>query len=356
MAALASTTGDPCFPVPTLGLVGFSDSGKTTLLELAIPLLVATGLRVAVIKHAHHALKAVEGTDSARFVAAGATRVLVAGPGRAITDAAESLDDPVAVRAWMPLDLDLILVEGFKLAPWPKFWLGDTAPVDVQHAGPWVPLNPQISPADLADALRDWLNRERTAAPWRTGILIGGGSGRMGLPKSLLMIEGMSMLDRLLTGAIQAVLLGAGGTDQLVSPVPRLPDAPGVAGPMGGVLAAMRWDPRSAWFVTACDFPYLDLEARTWLIGQRAPGRWVIAPILDGEVIPVAAIYEPQCRPHLELAAARGERSLQRILAALPQTYAPEVPGHLRRAFSSANTPAEWRALTGEEPRIAHPR
>ncbi|TNI24335.1 molybdopterin-guanine dinucleotide biosynthesis protein MobB, partial [Aeromonas veronii] len=44
-------------PAPTLPLLGFaawSGTGKTTLLEQLIPLLVDRGLRIGVLKHAHH--------------------------------------------------------------------------------------------------------------------------------------------------------------------------------------------------------------------------------------------------------------------------------------------------------------
>jgi molybdopterin-guanine dinucleotide biosynthesis protein B len=37
-----------------IGIAGYSGSGKTTLIERIIPLLVAEGLRVSLIKHAHH--------------------------------------------------------------------------------------------------------------------------------------------------------------------------------------------------------------------------------------------------------------------------------------------------------------
>ena len=37
-----------------IGIAGFSGSGKTTLIEKVVPLLVAQGLRVSLIKHAHH--------------------------------------------------------------------------------------------------------------------------------------------------------------------------------------------------------------------------------------------------------------------------------------------------------------
>ena len=37
-----------------IGIAGYSGSGKTTLIEKVIPLLVKVGLRVSLIKHAHH--------------------------------------------------------------------------------------------------------------------------------------------------------------------------------------------------------------------------------------------------------------------------------------------------------------
>jgi len=40
--------------VKVIGIAGFSGSGKTTLIEKVVPLLVAQGLRVSLIKHAHH--------------------------------------------------------------------------------------------------------------------------------------------------------------------------------------------------------------------------------------------------------------------------------------------------------------
>src|SRR3546814_2510374 len=53
-------------------------SGKTTLLADLIPLLVAQGLRVSTIKHAHHDFDVDQpGKDSYRHRAAGASEVLI---------------------------------------------------------------------------------------------------------------------------------------------------------------------------------------------------------------------------------------------------------------------------------------
>ena len=42
---------------PILGIAAWSGTGKTTLLEKLLPLLAAYGLKVAVIKHAHHSFE-----------------------------------------------------------------------------------------------------------------------------------------------------------------------------------------------------------------------------------------------------------------------------------------------------------
>ena len=62
----------------TFGFAGWSGSGKTTLIEKLIPLFVARGLRVSLIKHAHHTFDVdVPGKDSYRHRHAGAMEVLV---------------------------------------------------------------------------------------------------------------------------------------------------------------------------------------------------------------------------------------------------------------------------------------
>ncbi|MCD6008936.1 molybdopterin-guanine dinucleotide biosynthesis protein B [Halomonas sp. IOP_31] len=66
-------------PVPLLGIAAWSGVGKTTLLEALLPRLRQAGLRVAVIKHAHHRFDIDRpGKDSYRLRQAGATPMLVA--------------------------------------------------------------------------------------------------------------------------------------------------------------------------------------------------------------------------------------------------------------------------------------
>ena len=62
------------FPIPLLGFAAFSGTGKTTLLEKLIPILVENNLRVALIKHSHHDIEMDKpGKDSYRLRKAGAS-------------------------------------------------------------------------------------------------------------------------------------------------------------------------------------------------------------------------------------------------------------------------------------------
>ena len=106
-----------------LGLAGFSDSGKTTLLEKIIPLLVEQGLRIAVIKHAHHDFEIDKpGKDSYRQRKAGASEVLIASAQRwALIHELGHDTEPTLTELCARLSpCDLVLVEGFKHAAIPK--------------------------------------------------------------------------------------------------------------------------------------------------------------------------------------------------------------------------------------------
>ncbi len=104
--------------VPLLGFAAFSGTGKTTLIEAILPKLVERGLRVAVIKHAHHDFDIdQQGKDSYRLRKAGATQMLISSRYRRalITETPTTEATlPHLIRQLDQSQLDLILVEGFK--------------------------------------------------------------------------------------------------------------------------------------------------------------------------------------------------------------------------------------------------
>lgn len=108
--------------IPILSFAGYSGTGKTTLIERLLPLLIESGLRVAVIKHDVHGFDIDrEGKDSWRFTQAGAAVSAISSPEKAafIEQRALSFSD---VRARMT-DVDLILVEGYKSEDIPQIGL-----------------------------------------------------------------------------------------------------------------------------------------------------------------------------------------------------------------------------------------
>ena len=106
-----------------MGIVGWSGSGKTSLLVELLPLLRARGLKVSTMKHAHHRFDVDKpGKDSFRHREAGASEVLVVTSSRWVL-MHESRDEPepsieALIERMTPVDL--LLIEGFKTHSHPK--------------------------------------------------------------------------------------------------------------------------------------------------------------------------------------------------------------------------------------------
>jgi molybdopterin-guanine dinucleotide biosynthesis protein MobB len=338
--------------LPVLAVCGFSGSGKTTVLEAIIPLLRERGLSVAVVKHDAHGVELDRpGKDSDRLFAAGAD-VLLRGPNESAArwhpDAAPDLETALAELCACH---DLVLIEGHKSTPVDKLWLlreGETEPpsgvVAIRRALPWNGKRTTAAIEEITEHLdRVW--RERQV---NTGVMIGGTSSRMGTPKQLLELEGRTLVERV-AGVLQSaagppLLLGAGPVPEALGDLSRLPDPPGISGPMAGLVAALRWHPRVAWLIAACDQPMVSPDAVDWLLAQRGPGRWAVLPRLpDGPVEPFLAVYEPQALGLLERAIASG-RLGPHVLAEHAKVVSPEPPAEIAQAWRSLNTPEEFEA------------
>jgi molybdopterin-guanine dinucleotide biosynthesis protein B len=106
-----------------IGLAGWSGAGKTTLLAKVIPLIVARGLTVSTLKHAHHSFDLDQpGKDSHTHRAAGATEVLSASANRyALMHELRGAPEPSLHELLAKLSpVDLVVVEGFKAARYRK--------------------------------------------------------------------------------------------------------------------------------------------------------------------------------------------------------------------------------------------
>lgn len=131
--APAPTTVGTAWPVPVLGVVGRSGSGKTGLIVRLVATLREAGYRVAVLKHTRHPLLDTPGKDTERFMRAGASRTALVGPGGFFyfQDGAElSLEEAIEL---LSRDVDMVIVEGYREAPIPQVRVlvpGEEAAVD----------------------------------------------------------------------------------------------------------------------------------------------------------------------------------------------------------------------------------
>mgnify|MGYP001819117930 CR=1 FL=1 len=171
-------------PIPVVGFVAPSGTGKTTLLKRLIPLLGDRGIRVGLIKHTHHTFDLdTPGKDSYELRRAGATQVLLASRRRwaLLAENPKGLGEPDLQTMVEGLDgrrLDLVLVEGFKHAAFPKVALyraasgnppacaDDPHVIAVAAEGPLpvptaLPLFDINQPAAIADFLIDHLGLDR---------------------------------------------------------------------------------------------------------------------------------------------------------------------------------------------------
>jgi molybdopterin-guanine dinucleotide biosynthesis adapter protein len=159
-----------------IGFAGYSGSGKTTLVEQLIPVFRLKGLRVSVIKHAHHRFDIDHpGKDTHRHREAGAFEVVVASDKRLAL--MREFEQPTVLSvhhliAELYDGVDWVLVEGFKqsdllkIEVWrgasgkPARYMDDDFVVAIATDTPDQLPHPTVRPVlDIndADGVVDWL-------------------------------------------------------------------------------------------------------------------------------------------------------------------------------------------------------
>ena len=129
------------------GLAGWSGSGKTTLVTKLIPALVARGVSVSTIKHAHHGFDVdTPGKDSYQHRASGATEVMVTSAQRwaLMRELRGAPEPPLEQLVERMAPVDLLLIEGFKAYDHDK--------IEVHRAGLGRPLLSEEDPQIVAVA------------------------------------------------------------------------------------------------------------------------------------------------------------------------------------------------------------
>lgn len=124
------------------GVIGWKNSGKTSLMERLVAEITRRGFSVSTVKHVHHAVDLDQpGKDTFRHRAAGAREVVLASADRfalMVEHRGPEPELPAVLARLAPVDL--VLVEGYKRDSHPKVevWRAETGQPLIQPGDPLV--------------------------------------------------------------------------------------------------------------------------------------------------------------------------------------------------------------------------
>jgi glutamate dehydrogenase (NADP+)/cyclic pyranopterin phosphate synthase/molybdopterin-guanine dinucleotide biosynthesis protein A len=201
--------------------------------------------------------------------------------------------------------------------------------------------------AQLVQCIYHLLEKQTAAIPVWGCLLIGGRSSRMGQPKHLITDgDGHTWVEilasRLAEQTERVVLVGKGDIPKSLAHLPRLTDIAEAKGPLAGILAAMRWNPRASWVVAACDMPLLRAEGLRWLLHTRKPGVWGSVPRnpRTGRLEPLLAHYDFRGRHLFEVMLQQEKLSISAI-GDHSKILTPALPVDLAVSWRNCNTPED---------------
>jgi molybdopterin-guanine dinucleotide biosynthesis protein A len=181
-----------------------------------------------------------------------------------------------------------------------------------------------------------------TVADFEAFVLTGGKSERMGRDKAFIVMDGDAMVVRVCralerAGASRVICVG-GDRDALsaLGLIAIADDFEG-AGPLGGVLAALRTSAAPVTVVTPCDLlaPRAEAFVKLMTALERTPDARVTVPVIDGAWRPLPCALRVGALEELERVFARGERAVHRALAGLERV---EVDAG---SFDDADSPGD---------------
>ena len=205
----------------------------------------------------------------------------------------------------------------------------------------------------VAAAIVESANSLALSRPLYGLVLCGGKSRRMGRDKALLSFsEGSTQLERtarLLGATCDAVFCSARSEQAeayaVLGGVPVIPDVFLDAGPLGGLLSAMRSHPHAAWLVVAVDLPRLDLCCLSRLLQEREPLRFATVYRSQDQAFlePLCAVYEPKFLPAGLAALGLGMTCPGRVLESLRIKEAHQQSSSA--ALANVNTPVDYEQV-----------
>lgn len=192
-------------------------------------------------------------------------------------------------------------------------------------------------------------------APALAGVVLcGGRSVRMGIDKATIEVGGTTLLARAvdrLTAVCDPVLIAPGGLSLGIDADRLVPDELPDAGPLGGIVAALRRSPHPLLAVVAVDMPWVN-PALLSLLAARIGDRDVALCQTQRGPEPLHAVYARTAIPVAEAALHSADRSVRGMVARLRAVVVIEeewrAAGFSERFASNVNTHAELARVSPE--------
>ncbi len=207
-------------------------------------------------------------------------------------------------------------------------------------------------PAADQDVIRQ--DRAPSGAGLTGVVLCGGRSSRMGVDKATIRFEGTTLLARAvarLDEVCHPVLIAPGGTPARITGRPWIVDAVPDAGPLGGVVAALRTSPHRLMAVVAVDLPWMNPQLIRMLADLIGDHDAAVCEARGG-VEPLHAVYAISILAAAEAALAGPDRSLRGLISTANALHVPESEwrgaGISERFALNINTPEDLAEVTRE--------
>jgi molybdopterin-guanine dinucleotide biosynthesis protein A len=134
-------------------------------------------------------------------------------------------------------------------------------------------------------------------------ILSGGKSSRIGTNKSLLIIDGKTLIQRLveLLNSIFAEVVVSSNESELYEFLEKkiISDIFPERGPLSGIHSALSFTTTDKNFIISCDMPFISSETINYLIDTKSAAEIVI-PRAEGRIQPLCGIYSKSILPIVE--------------------------------------------------------
>lgn len=181
-------------------------------------------------------------------------------------------------------------------------------------------------------------------------VLVGGQSTRMGRNKALLPYHGIPLAEfvaRTVAQAAGSAVLIGDPAQYKQFPYPVVADRYPGAGPLGGIVTALRHTSAEWNLVVACDMPGVSAEILTAILAaaEQSGAIALIPKGPSGQPEPLCAVYHQRALGGLEAAFEAGHR---KVMVAAAQIEARLFPMGEIAVFQNVNTPEDWAAYGTE--------